>query len=203
MLVSRRIAAWDLLGDARCAPGPIGAAVEEEPIIDAGFIVGTSPGDVYRARRRRERAGFLRAPWAAVERLPVKDGGLAFSRRVASSALRVGEAMSAVVLSDAVLGLVARRMQLLSDPLRIRLLLALGDGEASVQELADVLGDEHRNASRGLNALYRDGVLTRRREGKRVLYSVADYTASQLISQAAESVAAQIEELSDLVLQSA
>jgi DNA-binding transcriptional ArsR family regulator len=111
--------------------------------------------------------------------------------------------MSAVVLSDAVLGLVARRLQLLSDPLRIRLLLALQDGEASVQELADVLGTEHRNASRSLNALYRDGVLTRRREGKRVLYSVADYTASRLISQAAESVAAQIEELSDLVLQSA
>lgn len=111
--------------------------------------------------------------------------------------------MPAVVLSDAVVGLVARRMQLLSDPLRIRLLLALQDGEASVQELADVLGTEHRNASRGLNALYRDGVLTRRREGKRVLYSVADYTASRLISQAAESVAAQIEELSDLVLQSA
>jgi DNA-binding transcriptional ArsR family regulator len=137
-----------------------------------------------------------------VERPQVTHGELACFRRVASSVLRVGEAMAAVVLSDAVLGLVARRMQLLSDPLRIRLLLVLQDGEASVQELADVLDTEHRNASRGLNALYRDGVLTRRREGKLVLYSIADYTASRLISHAAESVAAQVEELSDLVLHS-
>jgi DNA-binding transcriptional ArsR family regulator len=203
MLLGKRIAAQGLLGDARGAPRHIGAAGEEEPITDTELMVGTSPVDVYQARRRRERAGFLRAPQAAVERFPAKNGELAFSRRVASSALRRGDAMSAVVLSDAVLGLVARRMQLLSDPLRIRLLLALQDGEASVQELADVLDTEHRNASRSLNALYRDGVLTRRREGKRVLYSVADYTASRSISQAAESVAAQIEELSDLVLQSA
>jgi DNA-binding transcriptional ArsR family regulator len=90
-------------------------------------------------------------------------------------------------------------MQLLSDPLRIRLLLVLQDGQASVQELADLLSTEHRNVSRGLNALYRDGLLARRRDGTRVLYSVADYTAPRLIIQAAESVAAQVEELHDLV----
>jgi DNA-binding transcriptional ArsR family regulator len=108
--------------------------------------------------------------------------------------------VAAVALSDVVLGLVARRMHLLSDPLRIRLLLAVQDGEASVQELADAVGTEHRNASRSLNALYRDGLLARRRDGTRVLYSVADYTASRLIGQTAESVAAQVEELNDLVL---
>ena len=109
--------------------------------------------------------------------------------------------MPAVTLSDAVLGLVARRMQLLSDPLRVRLLLALQDGEASVQELADAFDIEHRNASRSLNALYRDGLLARRREGKRVLYSLADYPACRLVGLAAESIAAHVEELSDLVLQ--
>ncbi len=105
-------------------------------------------------------------------------------------------------LSEAVLGLVVRRMHLLADPLRIRLLLALQEGESSVQELADALDTEHRNASYNLNAMYREGVLTRRREGKQVLYSLADFTACRLIGQAAESVAAQVEELSDLVLES-
>jgi DNA-binding transcriptional ArsR family regulator len=109
----------------------------------------------------------------------------------------------AVTLSDGVLGLVTRRMQLLSDPLRVRLLLALQDGEASVQQLADAFDVEHRNASRSLNELYRDGLLARRREGKRVLYSLADYIACRLVGLAAESIAAQVEELSDLVLQSA
>jgi DNA-binding transcriptional ArsR family regulator len=108
-----------------------------------------------------------------------------------------------VILSDAVLGLVARRMQLLSDPLRVRLLLVLQDGEVSVQELADAFDIEHCKVSRGLNALYRDGLLARRREGKRVLYSLADYTVCRLIGQAAESIAAHVEELSDLILESA
>jgi DNA-binding transcriptional ArsR family regulator len=91
-------------------------------------------------------------------------------------------------------------MQMLSDPLRIRLLLALQDGESSVQELADALDVEHRNASRSLGALYREGVLTRRRDGTRVLYGISDFTACRLLGQAAESVVAQVEELGDLVV---
>src|ERR1700719_4957754 len=92
--------------------------------------------------------------------------------RVSAPSGKLGP-MPAVVLSEAVLGLVARRMQLLADPLRIRLLLALQDGDACVQQLADALDTEHRNASYNLNALYREGVLTRRREGKQMLYGVA------------------------------
>lgn len=90
---------------------------------------------------------------------------------------------------------------MLSDPLRIRLLLALQDGEASVQELAAAVDVEHRNASRSLSTLHCEGLLTRRRDGTRVLYSIADYTACRLLDQTAESVVARIEELSDLVLQ--
>jgi DNA-binding transcriptional ArsR family regulator len=97
--------------------------------------------------------------------------------------------------------MVARRMQVLSDPLRIRLLLALQDGEASVQDLADAVDAEHRNASRCLSALHREGVLTRRRDGTRVLYGIADYTACRLLGQTAQSVVAGVEELADLVLE--
>lgn len=104
-----------------------------------------------------------------------------------------------MALSDAVLALVARRMQLLSEPMRIRTLIALRNGETSVQELADALDTEHRNASRAVRALHHDRILERRREGTRVLYSVADYTACLLIDRAAESVKAQVLELSDLV----
>jgi DNA-binding transcriptional ArsR family regulator len=110
--------------------------------------------------------------------------------------------VSVVVLSDEVLGLVVRRMQALSDLLRMRLLLALQDGEMSVQELAEALDTEHRNASYGLNVLYREGILVRRREGKQVLYSIADYTSPRLLDQVAKSVAAQVEELGDLILKS-
>jgi DNA-binding transcriptional ArsR family regulator len=90
---------------------------------------------------------------------------------------------------------------MLSDPLRIRLLLALQDGESSVQELADALDAEHRNASRSLSALHREGILTRRRDGTRVLYAISDFTACRLLGQAAESVVAHVEELGELVLE--
>ena len=107
--------------------------------------------------------------------------------------------LSAVVLSDAVLDLVLRRMQLLSDPVRLRSLLALQDGELSVQQLAEALDVEHCKASRSLRALHREGLLARRQENGQALYSIADYTACPLVGKAAESVTAHIEELHDLV----
>lgn len=109
--------------------------------------------------------------------------------------------MPAVVLSEPVLDLVVRRMHLLSDPLRMRLLLALQDREASVQELADALEVEHRNASRSLGELHREGILARRCDGTRRLYSIADYTTCRLIAQMAESVIARVEEIRDAVLE--
>jgi len=118
-----------------------------------------------------------------------------------ASQTKEGIPLPVVVLTDAVLGLVAQRMQVLSDPVRIRLLLALQDGEASVQELADALDVEHKNASRNLSTMHRDGILTRRRDGTKVLYGIADFTACRLLDQASRSVVARVEELSDLVLQ--
>lgn len=110
--------------------------------------------------------------------------------------------MPAVVLSEAVLDLVVRRMQVLSDPVRMRTLLALEDGETSVQELADALDLEHCKASRSLSALHREGLLARRQDGARALYSIADFTTRRLIDQMAESVTAHLEELHDLVVES-
>lgn len=108
--------------------------------------------------------------------------------------------MPAVVLSEPVMDLVLRRMQLLANPLRMRLLLALQDDESYVQELADELGVDQWTASRGLAELYREGILSRRRDGTRVLYSIADFTACRLVGQVAESVIAHVEELHDLVV---
>lgn len=107
--------------------------------------------------------------------------------------------LPAVVLSDAVLDLVLRRMRLLSDPVRLRALLALQDGELSVQQVADALDVEHCKASRSLSALHREGLLARRQENGQALYSIADYTACPLLGKVAESVTAHIEELHDLV----
>jgi DNA-binding transcriptional ArsR family regulator len=101
--------------------------------------------------------------------------------------------------SNDLLERVTRRMHVLSDPTRLRLLFALERGEACVQQLADQLGLVHRNVSHGLNLLYREGLLSRRREGTLVVYSLADYSACRLVTQATEGVTAQLEELTDLI----
>jgi DNA-binding transcriptional ArsR family regulator len=100
-------------------------------------------------------------------------------------------------LSDELAKLLARRMQLLADPMRVRTVAILETREACVQELSDQLGATHQNMSHHLNLLYRDGVLARRKEGTTVFYSLADYTACRLLEQASASVRARLEELSD------
>lgn len=57
---------------------------------------------------------------------------------------------------------------------RLRLLSALSTGERSVGELAETTGLKQAPVSKHLAVLANAGILTRRRDGQRVLYSVAD-----------------------------
>jgi DNA-binding transcriptional ArsR family regulator len=102
-------------------------------------------------------------------------------------------------LPDGLLQLLTRRMQLLSDPVRVRILTILEQGEACVQELTDELGATHQNVSHHLGLLYREGVLSRRKEGTTVFYALADYTTCRLLEQALASVCGQVEELGEIV----
>jgi DNA-binding transcriptional ArsR family regulator len=101
--------------------------------------------------------------------------------------------------SEQLLGLVIERLRILACPLRVRLLLALEQREASVQELADELDAVYQKVSLDLNTLHREGLLTRRRDGQRVLYTLADYTALRVLKQVAAGVTARIEELTDVI----
>lgn len=108
-----------------------------------------------------------------------------------------------LVISPPIIGLLAVRLRALADPARIGLLLALQDGPSSVQGLADRLGSEHRNVSYNLNVLYREGIVTRQKDGKQALYELADYATLKLLGQAADGVSARVEELADSVLPAA
>ncbi len=98
-------------------------------------------------------------------------------------------------LSDAFLDLVARRLQAISEPTRIRLLSSLERREATVQELAAELVTTHQNVSKHLGVLYQSGIVSRRKDGNKVWYSLADYSACRLIEQATASVTGYVEEL--------
>lgn len=77
-------------------------------------------------------------------------------------------------LSEAALELVARRFAVLSEPMRLRLVHALFDGEMNVSALVEMAGGTQTNVSRHLQTLTQANVLARRKEGLQVFYSIAD-----------------------------
>jgi ArsR family transcriptional regulator len=83
-------------------------------------------------------------------------------------------------LSDEVLELVARRFAVLSEPMRLRLIRGLSEGEKSVSALVEQSGGTQANVSRHLQTLTEAGMLARRKEGLQVFYSICDPTIFEL-----------------------
>jgi ArsR family transcriptional regulator len=72
------------------------------------------------------------------------------------------------------LALVAARFKVLAEPLRLRILQMLEDGELSVTELTEAVESTQPNVSKHLKILQDAGFVTRRQEGNTVYYSIAD-----------------------------
>jgi DNA-binding transcriptional ArsR family regulator len=95
--------------------------------------------------------------------------------------------------------LVARRFHLLGEPMRLRLLDRLRDGEATVQELADAVGASQQNVSRHLALLTDAGVLARRKDGTHARYRIDDDEVLGLCEQMCGSLEHQLRGLAALV----
>jgi len=83
-------------------------------------------------------------------------------------------------LSDEALELVAARFRLLGDASRLRLLRALMEADHSVQELVEACELSQTNVSRHLGLMRSDGIVARRSEGNRAVYSIADPSIRKL-----------------------
>lgn len=77
-------------------------------------------------------------------------------------------------LSDQALELLAARFRVLGEPSRLKLIHALQSGGKSVSELLKATGLSQANASRHLQTLAEARIVSRRKEGLKVIYSVAD-----------------------------
>lgn len=95
--------------------------------------------------------------------------------------------------------LIARRFRALGDPMRVRMLDLLRDGELSVNGLAEQLGAGQQNVSKHLAVLTEAAMVARRKEGTHVYYRIADEGVFALCEQVCGSLQAQLATLNALV----
>ncbi len=74
------------------------------------------------------------------------------------------------------------------EPERLRLLERLGHAEACVGELAEELGWGMPTISQRLKVLHQEGLISRRRDGKHIYYSLDDDHVHHLIDNVFEHV---------------
>ncbi|MGH3141974.1 MAG: ArsR/SmtB family transcription factor [Gaiellales bacterium] len=102
-------------------------------------------------------------------------------------------------LPDDLAQLIARRFRVIGEPMRIRLLDSLREGEATVGELAEALAASQQNVSKHLGVLADAGIVGRRKQGNHVYYRVVDEGVFALCEEVCGSVQEQLRTLSDLV----
>jgi ArsR family transcriptional regulator len=91
-------------------------------------------------------------------------------------------------LTDEALELVAARFRILGEPMRLRILQELKEGEKNVTELIEACGATQANVSRHLSVLLQAGMVYRRREGVNAYYGIQDETIFRLCSVACDAL---------------
>jgi ArsR family transcriptional regulator len=97
------------------------------------------------------------------------------------------------LLSPEALQLVAARFKVLSDPVRLRILQTLEDGEMSVSAITEAVESTQPNVSKHLKILQDAGLVARRQEGNTVYYSIADESVFQLCEVVCSSLQERFE----------
>jgi DNA-binding transcriptional ArsR family regulator len=95
---------------------------------------------------------------------------------------------------DPVFNKVARYFSLLSDPSRLKVIHAVCNVERSVNDVVAETELSQSTVSRHLAYLHTSGVATRRKEGARALYVIADRTLTDICRTACVSMVARDEE---------
>jgi len=95
--------------------------------------------------------------------------------------------------------LIAERFRVMGEPMRIRLLDALREAPATVQQLQVATDASQQNVSKHLGVLLRGGLVSRRKEGNFSLYAIADEGVFELCEQVCGGLRRQLDELDALL----
>lgn len=93
----------------------------------------------------------------------------------------------------------AEMFRAMSHPARIRILETLAGGERSVGEMQPEIGIELSHLSQQLAVLRRAGLVTTRKEGQSVFYSVKDPLVTELLRVAKRLLISSLTETRDLL----
>ncbi|WP_249010306.1 helix-turn-helix transcriptional regulator [Conexibacter sp. DBS9H8] len=102
-------------------------------------------------------------------------------------------------LPEPLIDLVAQRFRVLGEPMRIRLLDHLRDGEATVGELQTALHASQQNVSKHLGILHGAGLVSRTKRGTSVVYAIDDPTVFELCDQVCGGVRQRVADLDALL----
>lgn len=102
-------------------------------------------------------------------------------------------------LTEEALELIAARFRVLAEPMRLRILNALGEDEMSVTELVDATAAGQANVSKHLAMLADARLVARRKEGLNVYYRVADETVFDLCDAVCSSLGERLAAQHDAV----
>jgi DNA-binding transcriptional ArsR family regulator len=89
---------------------------------------------------------------------------------------------------------VAEYFGVLSEPMRLRILNLLRDGEKCVQDLVEATATSQANVSKHLKVMLQAGILQRRSEGTSAYYSVKDDLTFELCNLVCDRLATRIEQ---------
>ena len=106
--------------------------------------------------------------------------------------------MSKKNLSPEALNLIANRFKILSEPIRLRILHKLQEGETSVNELTEAIETSQPNVSKHLKMLQSAGILKREQKGNTVYYSIADESIFTLCELVCDSLEAGFKSKADI-----
>lgn len=97
-------------------------------------------------------------------------------------------------VSQEVVQQVANYFNILSEPMRLRILNLLRDGDKCVQELVEATDTSQANVSKHLKLMLQAGILSRRSQGTLAYYSVADDLIFDLCNLVCDRLATRIEQ---------
>lgn len=93
-------------------------------------------------------------------------------------------------LSETELELVATRFRALGEPMRLRILQAVCHQPRTVNEIVEAVGSGQANVSKHLALLATTGILTRQKDGQRVIYRMKDSLVLKLCQAVRQHLAA-------------